>query len=431
VLRILALDHFFSHDLDALEAALAPGETMHRIPYQRLRRRARRMFPADAFSGVVAAFRPDLGPVWIAYRRWIRRVATWLLSAYQPTVFVVPSDAIFYVRPLIEIFAQDGLFTAVVQKETTISPMVMERHSRDVAEHVPFMSSVMTVCSERHRDFWIMAGAEPHRVIVTGQPRFDIYAHPKEPPLDQKLLYLSYDDVAYLPSDRGEVFSADWRDLRRETEEALAGASQSWTIIEKRHPQQSVSQNWLGPEVTRASQSADTRRLILEATAVVGFQTTALFEAIVANRPVLYPAWGSTFDQCREMLIPFDRHPEATSWLRDGLALRNALADPDRLTRPGAAARAFAEDHLGRVDGGASARTVEVLRRIVPLGVIDERPSVWDHVQASAKGLAARPLAHAPRLVSMFDARVAGAVARRASEWRQLGNESRAPRRPS
>ena len=163
--------------------------------------------------------------------------------------------------------------------------MVMEHHSRDLAAHIPFMSSVMTVCSERHREFWIRAGTDPDRDIVTGQPRFDVYFDPPEHPSDRTLLYLSYDDVAYLPSDRGEEFAADWRTPRRETEEALAEAARDWTVIEKRHPQQVASTSWLGSRVSRASQSADTRRLILDAAIVVGIPDNGPVRG-VGGRPI-------------------------------------------------------------------------------------------------------------------------------------------------
>jgi hypothetical protein len=53
----------------------------------------------------------------------------------------------------------------VVQKETTISPDTMEDHSLIVGEFAPFVSDYMTVCSERHREFWLRAGVDGGRVV--------------------------------------------------------------------------------------------------------------------------------------------------------------------------------------------------------------------------------------------------------------------------
>ena len=52
----------------------------------------------------------------------------------------------------------------------------MEEHSQEMRVEAPFLADWMTVCSARHREFWMRAGADGALVEVTGQPRFDIYA---------------------------------------------------------------------------------------------------------------------------------------------------------------------------------------------------------------------------------------------------------------
>ena len=208
----------------------------------------------------------------------------------------------FYLRPAIIRLRSLGIPTVVVQKETTISPMVMELHATDVGRSTPFMSDLMTVCSDRHRDFWLRAGAPPELVRVTGQPRFDVYRTNRATPGAHgrpRLLYLSYEDVAYLPADLGGADESSWRELRRETEEVLAAASTDWHITVKRHPQQPDEDDWLGENVDRADRDADTRTLILESDVVVGFQTTAVLESALAGKRVLYAAWGETFESSR------------------------------------------------------------------------------------------------------------------------------------
>lgn len=429
-LRILAFDHFFDQDLAALRMALAPDDELAVLPYQRLRRLARRHFSPEAFHGLHAALRvPE--HIWTEYRDAAGHLADWWAAAYRPSVFVVPTDAIFYLRPVIERFAGIGLPTVVVQKETTISPMVMADHSASVAETVPSIAAAMTVCSERNREFWIRAGTEPNRIVVTGQPRFDVYASRPSRSAStspERLLYLSYDDAAYLPSDVGAPYEGSWRDLRRETEQVLARAAATgrWRVDVKRHPQQPAAVDWLGPRVERAPRDADTRDLILAAAAVVGFQTTAIYEAVVADRPVLYPAWGPIYEGARSSLIDFDSEPGLVTRLASAEELADALAmPPGSLPKPSAAGRARAEEHLGRVDGGAAARVVGVLRQHAGSGAAGwRRPRPTRLARSLGLGLAGPVVTGAAAIADRLGRPALAATARRRGDhWTQEGRE--------
>lgn len=432
-MRIIALDHFFDQDLAALRRALRPGEALTAIPYRRLHRLAQRSFPAAAFSGLKAAYDPEMGDAWRRYERDIERVAGWLSVAYEPSVFVTPSDSFFYVRPLISAFERLGVPSVVVQKETTISPMVMAEHSLAVGRFVPFMSDAMTVCSERHRNFWVRAGADPARVVVTGQPRFDVYAAAADSgPREGRptLLYLSYDDIAYLPSDTGVAFEGTWQELRRATEMAIADVSDRWRVVVKRHPQQPMAQEWLGGRVEHAPRDADTRALILAADAVVGFQTTALFEAAVARRPILYAAWGDVYRRSREMLIPFESFGDMVTHVTDPAELRRALSrDPADLPRPAEEGLSVAFEHLGPVDGGASQRALDVVRAHAGGGPSGARVRRRHAAVATLRGVAAVGAGGMARIPGVHSTTIGGALGRRGAEWRQEWRELQAIRR--
>lgn len=427
-MRALAFDHFFDQDLAALRAALEPGERLDVIGYQRLHRTARRHFDADAFTGVAAAYHPDRRTQWQSYIPAAEAAADRLAAAYRPDVFIAPTDAIFYLRPVIDRLAALGCPTVVVQKETTISPMVMSDHAKAVAESVPFVSAAMTVCSERQRQFWVNAGTHAELITVTGQPRFDVYADAAPARTSRPtILYFSYDDVAYLPSDTGVPYDGSWAELRRETEECLAELARSgWQIVAKRHPQQPAGHDWLGPQVERAPQGADTRHLILAADVVVGFQTTALFEAAAAGRPVVYAAWGSVFDRARPLLIPFHDWPELVTHVSSGEALTEALRS--ELPTPGLAGHAVIEDNIGPVDGHASARALDVVRRHLgrtnPPSV--PRPSL---PQSAALNLGASLAAGAARLAGHLRLPQAGKATVAAAEVAERATEARSLRR--
>lgn len=422
-MRALAFNHFFDQDLSALRARLGPGESLVEIPYQRLHRLARRAFPEDAFTGVEPAMSPEHRTSWDRYLPRAEQFADWLLAVHRPDVFVVPTDAIFYLRPVIARLGARGVPTVVAQKETTISPMVMESHAVAVGRSVPFMSTHMTVCSERQKSFWVRSGAPADAITVTGQPRFDVYAKATPPRATgrPRLLYLSYDDAAYLPSDTGLPYDGSWQAMRLETEAVLQRATATWEVVVKEHPQQTHAPTLLGGSVRRAERDADTRALIVAADAVVGFQTTALFEAAAAGRPVLYAAWGPEVDRARHLLIPFHDHPELVTPVGSPDDLERLLATgPGGLRRPGPDAAATIAEHIGPVDGSAADRTLEVIRAVAATRNRSDEirpPAVW-----LARAAVVSAGAPALRLVSMLARGVgrrslADVLARRADHW--------------
>lgn len=367
-MRILAFDHFFWQDLDELSLIAEPEHEVIRISYQRWHQVARKFFPASAFDGTSNAYQPDMSECWKKYEAWVRKETAWIMSAYRPNLFVTPSDVFFYLRPFITAFKEFGLNTFVMQKETTISPLVMDMHSVEIGRYVPFMSDFMTVCSERHKEFWLRAGVKSDLVAVTGQPRFDIYKRdivegPSKAVTATKILYLSYDDSAYLPSDLGSDFDGSWKKQRQETEMVLTDISLDSEITVKKHPQQSLAGDWLGPNVRRADRFADTRKLIVEADVVVGFQTTALYEAAVAGKPTIYAAWGEVFEENKESLIRFDLAGELVTHALSSDHLRELLSQrSEDLPKASEVGLRVVYDELGPIDGMATERSWNLMK---------------------------------------------------------------------
>ena len=137
-----------------------------------------------------------------------------------------------------------------------------------------------------------------------------------------KLLYLSFDDKAYIP----ENTSFTWESFRQDVESVIAENSDRWDVTVKRHPQQTDSHDWLGKNVTRADRLADTRDLISGSDLIIGFQTTAVYEAVLAGRPVIYCAWGVEYDFLKELLIRFDLDVGMTTFVNSRLELESLLS---------------------------------------------------------------------------------------------------------
>lgn len=382
-MRLLILDHYFGQDIEALRGHAAPGDDLRVISFDRLRSEAMRIFPEAVAHGIEAYAAPELEP---QRRAWARRLARLLEAEFSRGPFdalVLPSDTFFYVRESAPACHALGAPLITAQKETTISPETMRSHAPKVGRFAPPVSDLMTVCSERHREFWLRAGGDAERIVVTGQPRFDVYVGGVRAPEERTVLFLSYMPDAYHPTDgQGLPY---WRDLHRETEDGLWElARRGWQVVVKPHPQQVWRderrrlERVAPPGVVLADPEDDVRELILRAAVVVGFQTTAMLEALAADRPVVYTAWSPEAADLGDALIPFDRWPDVTT-VRAAGELVGAIEDV-RGRRQDAAARArvaaIVDEQLGPVDGHASERTLAVIRACVEQSVAARSPQV-------------------------------------------------------
>jgi hypothetical protein len=403
--RVLALDHFFDQDLRSLQAL--PQLDVRRFPYQRLRRRALRILGDSVGRGLLAYNDPALAHARGRYAAWLASEVQRLYLGQPFDVVVLPSDTFFYVRTLPAAVHRLGVPVVVVQKETTISQGTMETFSREVGAAAPFISDFMTVCSERQREFWIRAGADADLIEVTGQPRFDVYATASsaQSSTRRRVLFLTYALDAYVPgAGRGDG-SLVWQSLRSETETALfdrvrAGACE---LVIKCHPQQDRAAEarrlaaLAGPlwnhGVSVAAQDADTRHMIMSADVVVGFQTTALYEAVAARRDVLYAAWGDAYERYRAGLIPFDLAPRGC--VRHAASpeeLRALLVSPPPHAPSGC--DTWYEVALGIIDGRSADRVATRLATIAAAWTpTDLRHDLDRRRRRFAVGLLARSVA--------------------------------------
>lgn len=375
------LEHHFSQDIGALQQAGDGEVELDVMPYELLRSEALRVLPARVADGLEAFTDPELERARGRWRAVLREILEDRFTSAPFDAIVVPSDTFFYVRGVPAVAHALGVPFLVAQKETTIAEYTLREHAEQVRRFAPPQADRMTVCSQRHKRFWLRAGASEETVVVTGQPRFDFYSHPPRPPEgllpgrddEPVALFLSFATDAYHPDEgRGEP---TWAALREQTEQGLLElARRGWRVLVKPHPQQPL--DWLrqwrrragelwGRRVFAADAQADVRPLIAAADAVVGFQSTGLLEAMIAGRPVLYTGWDPAAAALEDRLIPFHR------WEREIVVVRRPgeLADAAAAVQGSVcsaatmhARRAIAEHYLGPIDGGASERTLAALR---------------------------------------------------------------------
>jgi hypothetical protein len=442
-LGVLAMDHYFDQDLRSLEAD--PRVDVRRFPYQRLRRAALRMIGSAVATGLQAYNRPEVADARARYARWLNREVRRLYLERSFDVIVLPSDTFFYVRTLPQAAHALGIPVVVVQKETTISHDTMTQHSLEMREQARFISDFMTVCSDLQREFWMRAGADGDLISVTGQPRFDAYAEPRPRAVSQRkrVLFLSYFLDAYVPGvGRGRGLRT-WEPLRTATESALIDAARRGTcdLVVKCHPQQPhraevaryarlAGTAW-NVGVSVADVDADTRDLILASDVVVGFQTTALYEAVAARKRTIYAAWGAEYQRYRSGLIPFHTAPQSCLNHADSATSLSAMLDDDR-TPERAQCASWYEQAIGPIDGHATDRVVERLATVAAAWpATDERRALERGRRRFAVSLLARSVAAAtlwtaamPVAVVAGERRRVGVRLRRAHEARSMAMAS-------
>lgn len=382
-MRLLVLDHFFSQDIESLEAALGPGDSLRTLDYDILRSEALRVFPEEVADGLEPFARPEYEPHRRRFAGVLRGILEEEFMRAPYDAFVSPSDIFFYVRAAPEALHDLGVPFFVVQKETTISGLIME-FAGQVRDYAPPIADHMTVCGGRLEEFWLKAGADPSTVTVTGQPRFDFYRHPERWPADvgygsdgPVALFFSYHIDHHHPTE-GQGIPV-WETLHQETEDGLWElARRGWRILVKPHPQQPWQTerrrirrqvgDLLDKQVFLVDPLADARKLIAGSDVIVGFQSTALIEAMLARKPVVYTGWDEEAKSLSSQLIPFAEWPELIHVVEEReemVGVVETARGSSYSEAQAAAADEIVERYLGRIEGDAAERTVAVLRSTV------------------------------------------------------------------
>tara|TARA_R110002095_G_scaffold203663_1_gene185749 strand:- start:1260 stop:2597 length:1338 start_codon:yes stop_codon:yes gene_type:complete len=377
-MKVLAVNHFFEQDLHVLQA-FAPQHEVRAIPYAWIRELSTQIFPDENYRVFESYSEPGFAEREQVWDERMRPLIEHVRARFPFEIVILPSDAIFYLRVLVRWCQRNGVPCVVTQKETSITDATMQEYAAKLRDHLPFHADHMTINSERHKSFWVSTGADPESITVTGQPRFDDHVRVSEAerrPGPPRILFLSYVSTAYLPitSDL-----KSWSQLHTESLEVLAEAARTGAeVVVKPHPQQDeVALQEVRDARARLGDCdgsfelvggrLDTRKLIHDADVVVGFQTTALYEAVIAGKPVIYTNWTVPPD-VEPRLLDYEGFGEALVTVRTPQAFRDALVgrlDAIRAGTPPPAmdpgAKQHAEFQLGPLDGKACERTWHVL----------------------------------------------------------------------
>ena len=325
----LLINHFFGQDVRALTLT---NRRFHLVEVDavRLFLGAKIFFDYD----VMAVRKPydQADPTMVKeYRKECRLLLDRLKARFPLKVIITPSDVFYWLREMIVEARECGIPTVVLDKEGTISPYAFDAVAERIKSMAPLMSDRIFVWSERQREFWQRAGAEDARIRVIGQARSDLFYLEQGNeveglfPVSQPLIsYFSFDDTAYLPRERIDS-GVSWKNLKRETLDALMAIAEDfpgYNFLVKTHPQQSdreyLRSNYKRSNLRVIGGSTIGNELIQRSEMIIGFQTTALIEAMFLKRRVVYTAWDDNYRRLLlDDLLPFHEAP--------GIAVVNSL----------------------------------------------------------------------------------------------------------
>jgi hypothetical protein len=387
-MNVLVFNHFFDLDIEAIEQS-NPGHSLFVVPFLYFRSKASKILGDDIINGEVEAFgEPQNKEKRARWREESLRIFTELQSVFTFDCFVTPSDSFCYIRDFISHCQNANIPVLVLQKETTISPFTMSTHSLRIGKELPFISDKMLVCSSRQKQFWLNAGAAENLIHISGQPRFDVYADTDRQKNwqeigytftehDKVILFFSYDLDAYAPKKDASRQDSTWSELRQQTELALRDlAQEGYHILIKPHPQQrgedeirrlkGIMGNLWMTHVHWVDRISDARHLIINADCIVGFQTTGLYEAMLANKKVVYTHWTDAVHTYTKKLIPFWKEDAALLVAKSSEELKHQIRNG---TYGGVstheARRLICIDHIGDIDGHASDRAWKAIEELV------------------------------------------------------------------
>ena len=328
--RILVINHFFDGEIEALTRQIAGRSN---ISFVSIRpepwfSRALIWFPESVHNANIPYDAPELEAVRARYRSYCEKLYKEIAAVFPFDCILTPSDSFYWLREFIVVCRQRGIPTIVADKEGTISPRSFEVEPLRIRKMFPPISDYFFVWSERQSGFWQKAGVDSSHIDVVGSMRSDLFVTLKQQE-PKTLLCFDFDTDAYINNMDWDALAwrgeRNWNYLRDAIHRVLLRMAREFpeiTIIIKCHPQQvvttfAVAELTKQPNVTILTGTPrGLPAMIAKAYAVIGFQTTALLESALAQKPTLYVAWGDLYDLVAPNILPWSESGYGMKWVR-------------------------------------------------------------------------------------------------------------------
>ena len=191
------------------------------------------------------------------------------------------------------------------------------------------------------------------------------------------VLFFSFSPSAYIAPDLYRTGEISWEKLFYDTHYSILDLAEAYPGIEfiiKTHPQQKITdidfidrikqlRNVYFSEGARVS-----NHLIVNSNVVAGFLTTALIEAMVCGKPIVYSFWGDAKEKWKENIIPFHNSNalfvanNKEDFKKKIIECINLKEIPKSQVK---ARKIFINEFFNQCDGKSAKRTIDTINRIV------------------------------------------------------------------
>jgi len=326
-LRIVVLNHAYDQDLQAIcEAASLGHETIWELSPSVFHKSIHEYLSPRFCDLYHSNESPEQAPAIQRYtEEFVRPFVEFLIATTHLDLLLTPSDQFFWFRPVISVLREKGIPVVVQDKEGTTCRTVVDTLAPLLKNNFPPISDRYVYWNETSRAYGNLSGVAPALQTVIGQPRSDYFFMPKRwasrkelglPEKSKIILFFTFCDDVYTReglTHPGTIHP--WLELRRDINKVLSGILQKHPdayLVIKAHPQQpDLKDN--RREIKRLIKSkrhvfltgaASSNQLIVNADVIVGFQSTALLEALTTQKPVIYAGWGKELEKLTSDLIP-------------------------------------------------------------------------------------------------------------------------------
>jgi hypothetical protein len=382
-LRLVIVNHFYDQDIDAYARARTDCELW--------------ILHHSAVGGIRAFFQPEPGLAvdyrgpWMQKRvraarsHFVRQAVAYIRQKVRPDAVVVPSDLFFWLRPILEEFTAVGVPVIAQDKEGTLTPGPLTEENLALwVKRYPPLSQRYLFWGQVQRDAWVKVGLDPAKIRIVGMPRSDFFFHPERHaspeslglPGGKKLVtFFTFEGDVYLTADvKGRQIGRPWLPMRRDIHETLVRLARERSdvhVIVKVHPQCPEIEE-IQAELSSAPSNltimlgaATAAHLVANSAVVVGFQTTALIETMLTNKPIVYCGWAPQHDRYLPWLNPIPQSgacfqpasAEAMLELLNGLLDGRLAVPPQMLTNR----RAFSSRYFHDARGATADRTLQAI----------------------------------------------------------------------
>lgn len=361
----------------------------------------------DLFEGVRNYFPPsqrDLNAVYgdesmkktlDRYREeFVRPFVRRIMSEVRPDGLMAPSDIFFWFRPILQEFQRQGVPAVVQDKEGTlvVNAGWMKDHAANLRRKYPPCSDRYFFWNRTQEKWYGWLGLSPELGEVIGQPRSDFFFHADRwpsrgdlglPASGPVVLAFTFDATAYsgqgISSQPAATQPKPWATLRTGMHSALRSIAVDYPaaqMIVKAHPQQTDIADVRGELDSFAMEnmrlitgSTTGSHLIVNADVIVGFQSTALIEAMLTDKPVIYAGWTQEALSAESQLLQFsasgacvvaENQEHLESLIKD--ALRGDLVPNAEMMRRRAE---FTDQYFYRADGHVCERFLSAVDSFV------------------------------------------------------------------